>query len=137
MENFSSFPPEEEQHFVVYEERMNKAKRQATLIALVGSLGAGVLLLALIFGYWRELEPIIPPDSPAAAPLLAPGEPPAAAPQPAAPTTPATATEAAAPSATPPPAEGSAPVATPPPAETGAAAPATGTPSAAPAPAPQ
>jgi hypothetical protein len=62
VENFSSFPPEEEQHFVVFEERMKTAERSANRIGLGAALGFGVLLLTIVFAYWGQVKPILPPE---------------------------------------------------------------------------
>src|SRR5262249_44787656 len=43
VENFSSFPPEEEQQFVVYEERMQTAARSSKMIGIGVAAGFGVL----------------------------------------------------------------------------------------------
>jgi hypothetical protein len=68
MENFSSFPPEEEQEFVVFEERMRGAERSAGRIAVIGTLAALLVGLAIIFSDWGNAEPIIKPEPAAAAP---------------------------------------------------------------------
>jgi hypothetical protein len=122
MENFSSFPPEEEQEFVVYEERMRNAERSAIRIAFISSGVILVIAMAIIFSNWGHAEPIIKPDVPAAA--AAPAPPPAPAPAPTQPP-PAAATGAPAPApGTPAPAAG-APATAPPPAAAPAPAPAT------------
>ena len=141
MENFSSFPPDEEQEFAVYEERMQSAVRSANRIGIVVAGILTVLVLAIIFGFWdpdllkKEHEQFdqlnAGPSTPAAAPAAAPAPTPAAG-QPAA--APAAGQPAAAPAAGQPaaaPAAGQ-PAAAPPAAAATAGQPAAAPPAAAP-----
>jgi len=130
MENFSSFPPEEEQEFAVYEERMQTAVRSANRIGLVVSGILAFVVLLIIFGFWdpdllkKEHEQF---DQQSAAPAATPPSTPAAAPA----ATPAAGQPAAAPAAGQP-AAAAAPAAAPAPAGQPAPA-AAGQPAAAPA----
>jgi 2-oxoglutarate dehydrogenase E2 component (dihydrolipoamide succinyltransferase) len=83
VENFSSFPPEEEREFVVYEERLNAAKRSAAIIGIGTAVGIGVVFLIIIIAFWSPLKPIIPPDETLRAQPAAPAPAPAAAAAPA------------------------------------------------------
>jgi hypothetical protein len=59
VENFSSFPPEEERQLEVYEVRMKSDERTAKLLGIGLSLGFGVLFLIVILAYWRPQKSII------------------------------------------------------------------------------
>jgi hypothetical protein len=136
MENFSSFPPEEEQEFEVYEERMQSAARSANRIGVGVAVILTVVVLAIIFGFWdpdllRKEHEQFDQVNAGPAPAATPPSPPAAAPATAPPSTtapaPTGAAPAAAPAATPPaagqPAQAPAAAAAPPTAAPPAAAP--------------
>jgi hypothetical protein len=118
MENFSSFPPEEEQEFVVYEMRMKTAERSAAVIALLGTGAALLVGLIIIFSDWGNAQPIIKPEAPAEIARPAPAAPP---PAPAAAAAPGTAAPAPAQPAPAAPAPGTAAPAAPAPAAAPAA----------------
>jgi hypothetical protein len=59
VENFSSFPPEEERELVVYEARMKADERTAKLLGIGVAVGFGALFLIVILAFWRPQKSII------------------------------------------------------------------------------
>ena len=80
MENFSSFPPEEERELEVFEVRMKKDERTARLMGIGLSVGFGVLFLIVILLYWSPQKSIIGEEQPSAAAEAPAATAPAAAP---------------------------------------------------------
>jgi hypothetical protein len=62
VENFSSFPPEEERELVVYEARMKADERTAKLLGIGVAVGFGALFLIVILAFWRPQKSIIGED---------------------------------------------------------------------------
>jgi hypothetical protein len=122
-ESFSSLPPEEERHFVVFEEFTQQNAKRANVIGIVAALGFAALLIGIVAAFWGSIprpkfdEGAAEEPAAAAAPAAAPA--PVAAPAPA-PAEPAAAAAAPAPAGDQPAAAA--------PAEGAAAAPAPATP---------
>jgi hypothetical protein len=105
-ESFSSLPPEEERHFVVYEQFTQENAKRATTIGVVAGIGFAVVIIGIVAAFWGSTPKIKfeeAEEEAAAAPAAAPAPAPTPAP-------------AAAPAATPPPSDQPAAAATPPPA---------------------
>ena len=132
-QDFSSWQPEQERHFVVFEQRTVESAKRAWTVAAVAGIGFFILVVGVVLSFKpekssseaaaEEVGQDLPAESPSSAtPAPAPTPAPAATPDPAAPA----ATDPAAGTA---PAEGSAPTEAP-----AGAAPAPGTVPAAPPP---
>ena len=95
---FTSLPDDEEQQFVVFEQRTRESARRAQLLGWCFGGGLIALLVAIILGFWAPLKPYnngeapettapaahAPTAAPAPAPSPAPAEAPAPVPAPAA-----------------------------------------------------
>src|SRR5262245_34252327 len=84
-ESFSSLPPEEERHFVVFEEFTQQNAKRANLIGIVAGGGFALLLIGIVAAFWgsspkpsEELEEQAQ-EAAAAAPAPAPAPTPAPA----------------------------------------------------------
>jgi hypothetical protein len=106
--DFSSWPREQEQHFVVYEQHSQESSKKALMAGVVAAIAAFVVMLGIYAGVSpdkrdvakdmnmsnltstpQKAAPAAPAPTPAAAPAATPAPAAAATPAPAAPAAPA------------------------------------------------
>ena len=116
-ESFSSLPPEEERHFVVFEEFTQQNAKRANVMGIAAGIGFAVIIIGIVGAFWGSIpKPKFDEGAeetataPAAAPAPTPAPAAAAAPA-AAPSDPAAAPAAAGAAAAPAPAAAGAPAA--------------------------
>ena len=54
-ESFSSLPPEEERHFVVFEEATQTNAKRANMMGIVAALGFGAVLVVIVLSFWGTM----------------------------------------------------------------------------------